>query len=70
MAGRRMVAALARPLGRLPAGVEPVGRGDRQQPDIAPVLGQQADGVDRLGRDRPRIGDDGPEALGPGFLSQ
>src|SRR5436309_745077 len=28
MAGRLVVAALARPLGRLPAGIEPVGRGD------------------------------------------
>ncbi len=30
--------ALARPLRRGPAGIEPVGRGDGQEADIAPVL--------------------------------
>ena len=51
-------AALAGPLRRRPAGVEPVGGGDGEQPDIAPVLGHQADRLDRLRRDRARIGDD------------
>ena len=51
-------AALARPLRRRPAGVEPVGRGDGEQADVAPVLGHQADRLDRLRRDRARIGDD------------
>ena len=51
-------AALARPLRRRPAGIEAVGRGDRQEADVAAVLGHQADGLDRLRRDRARIGDD------------
>ena len=51
-------AALAGALGRGPAGVEPVGRGDREQADIAAVLGHQPDRLDRLRRDRAGIGDD------------
>ena len=51
-------AALARALRRGPAGIEPVGRGDGEQADVAAVLGHQADGLDRLGRDGAGIGDD------------
>ena len=51
-------AALARALRRGPAGVEPVGRGDRQQPDVAAILRHQADRLDGLRRDRARVGDD------------
>ena len=51
-------AALARALRRGPAGVEPVGRGDGEQADVAAVLRHQADRLDRLGRDRAGIGDD------------
>src|SRR5215218_1789314 len=36
-------AALPRPLGRDPAGIEAVSRGDRQKTDVAPVLGYEAD---------------------------
>ena len=52
MALRVDEAALAGPGRRGPAGVEPVGRGDREQADVAPVLGHQPDRLDRLGRDR------------------
>ena len=58
MAARMDEAALARPLRRRPAGVEPVGGGDGEQADVAPVLGHEADRLDRLRRDRARIGDD------------
>ena len=51
-------AALAGALRGGPAGVEPVGRGHRQQADVAAVLGHEADRLDRLRRDRARIGDD------------
>ena len=51
-------AALAGALRRGPAGVEPVGRGDGEQADVAAVLGHQADRLDRLGRDRAGVGDD------------
>ena len=44
-------AALARAAGPGPAGIEPVGRGDRQKAHVAPVLRHQADGVDGFGRD-------------------
>ena len=43
---------------RRPAGIEPVGRGDREQADVAAVLADQAGRLDRLGRDRAGIGDD------------
>ena len=46
-------AALARALRGGPAGIEPVGRGDREQADIAAVLRHQADGLDRLRREAP-----------------
>jgi hypothetical protein len=49
---------LAGPLRRRPAGVEPIGGGDRDQPDVAPVLRHQADRLDRLRRDGAGIGDD------------
>ena len=62
-------AALARPLRRRPAGVEPVGRGDGEQPDVAAVLGHEPDRLDRLRRDRARVGDD-DLAFGPGWRSQ
>ena len=48
--------ALARPTGRGPAGIEPVGRRDRQQADIAAILRHQADGLYGLGRHRAAIG--------------
>ena len=51
-------AALAGALRRGPAGVEAVGRGDGEQADVAAVLAHQADGLDRLGRDRAGVGDD------------
>ena len=51
-------AALARPQRRGPAGVEPVGRGDGEEADVAAVLRHQPDRLDRLGRDRAGIGDD------------
>src|SRR4051812_21497591 len=35
MAARAGVATLARPLRRLPARIDPVGRGDGEQPDVA-----------------------------------
>ncbi|MFL5122036.1 MAG: hypothetical protein ACJ8C8_16435, partial [Microvirga sp.] len=35
--------ALAGPLRRRPAGVEPVGRGDGEKPDVAAVLGHEPD---------------------------
>src|SRR5258708_37382621 len=50
--------ALARALRRGPAGVEPVGRGDGKQADVAAVLGHQPDRLDRLRHHRPGIGDD------------
>ena len=54
MAARVDEAALARPLRRRPAGVEPVGRGDGEEPDVAPVLGHEPDRLDRLRRHRAR----------------
>ena len=51
-------AAFARALRRGPAGIEPVGRGDREQADVAPVLRHQADGGDRFRRDGAAIGHD------------
>ncbi len=51
-------AALARALRRGPAGVEPVGRGDGEQADVAAVLRHQPDRLDRLRRDRAGVGDD------------
>ena len=51
-------AALAGALRRGPAGVEAVGGGDGEQSDVAAVLAHQADGLDRLGRDRAGVGDD------------
>ena len=51
-------AALARAQCRGPAGVEPVGRGDGEQADVAAVLGHQPDRLDRFGRDRAGVGDD------------
>ena len=51
-------AALARAARRGPAGIEPVGRGDGEKPDIAAVFRHQADGLDRFRRDRAGIGDD------------
>jgi len=51
-------AALARALGRGPARVEPVGRGDGKQADVAAVLRHQPDRLDRLRHDRAGIGDD------------
>ena len=62
-------AAFARPQRGSPAGVEPVGRGDRQEADVAAVLRHQPDRLDRLGRDRAGIGDD-HLAFGPGSRSQ
>ena len=50
-------AALARALRRGPAGVEPVGRSDGEQADIAAILRHQPDRLDRFGRDRAGIGD-------------
>ena len=69
MRARMHQAALARALRRGPAGIEPVGRGDREQADVAAVLRHQADGLDRLRRDRAGIGDD-DLAFGPGLRSQ
>src|SRR5260370_21980868 len=51
-------AALARALGRGPARVEPVGRSDGKQADIAAVLRHQPDRLDRLRYDRAGISDD------------
>ena len=50
-------AALSRPLCRGPAGVEPVGRGDGEQPHVAAVLGHQPDRLDCLRHNRARVGD-------------
>ena len=50
--------ALARPARRRPAGIEAVGRCDREEADIAPVLGEEAGRRDRLRRHRTLIGDD------------
>ena len=58
------------PAGRGPAGIEPVGRGDGEQADVAPVLGHQADRLDRLRRHRAGIGDDDLRSSGPGLRSQ
>ena len=58
--------ALARALRGGPAGVEPIGRGDGEQADVATILGHQADRLDRLRRDRTRVGDD-HLAIRPGF---
>ena len=49
-------AALARPPCRGPAGIEPVGGGDREQPDVAAIFRHQPDRLDRFGRDRAGIG--------------
>ncbi len=51
-------AALARPLRRGPAGIEPVGRGDGEQAHVAAVLRHQPDRLDRLRCDRAGIGHD------------
>ena len=51
-------AVLAGTAGGGPAGIQPVGGGDGQEADIAPVLGHQPDGLDRFRRDGPGIGDD------------
>ena len=51
-------AALAGALRCRPAGIEPVGGGDREEADVAAVLGHQPDRLDRFGRDRAGIGDD------------
>ena len=51
-------AALAGPLRRGPAGIEPVGRGHREKADIAPILGDQPDRFDGFGRHSSGIGDD------------
>ena len=37
-----------------PAGIQPVGRGDGEQADVAAVFRHQADGLDCLGRDGAR----------------
>ena len=63
-------AAVAAQLSRRgPARMQPVGRGDRQQADVAPAFADQADGLDRLRRDRAGIGDH-DFAFGPGLRSQ
>ena len=49
---------LARPLRRGPAGIEPIGRGYGEQPDIAPVLRHQAHRLDRFRRHGAGIDDD------------
>ena len=59
------IAVLARALGRMPAGRQPVGRGHRQHADAASVLAQQPGRLDRLGRHRPGV-DDGKRAAGLG----
>ena len=55
---------------RGPAGVEPIGGGDREQPDVAPVLRHQPDRLDRLRRHRAGVGDDDLARSAPGFRSQ
>src|SRR6516225_6350074 len=52
------ICELARALRGGPAGIEPVGGGDGKEPDVAPVLRDQADRLYGLRRDRPGIGDD------------
>ena len=42
---------------RGPARMQPVGRGDRQQANVATAFADQADGLDRLRRHRAGIGD-------------
>ena len=49
-------AALARAHRRSPARVEPVRRGHGEQPHVAAILGDKARRLDRLRRDRARIG--------------
>src|SRR5689334_20030274 len=49
---------LARALRSGPAGIEAVGGGDSEEPDVAAVLRHQPDRLDRLRRDRARIGND------------
>ena len=58
MRARMNKAAFAGALRGGPAGIKPVGRRDREQADIAAVFRHQAYGLDRLRRDRARIGDD------------
>src|SRR5262249_48148710 len=58
-------AALAGPARRRPAGVEAVGGGDGEQADVSAVFRHQADGLDRLRRDRAGVGDDNL-TIGPG----
>ena len=50
--------ALTRALRRGPAGIEPVGRGDRKQADVAAIFRHQSDRLDGFGRHRAGIGDD------------
>lgn len=40
MACSILVSSLARPLGRMPAGIEPIGRGHGEQADVPPILSQ------------------------------
>ena len=42
-------AALARALRRSPAGIEPVGRRDREEANVSAILGHQSNGLDRYG---------------------
>ena len=58
MRARMYQATLARALRGGPARIEPVGRSDRQQSDIATVFRHQADGLDRFRRDRAGVSHD------------
>src|SRR6516225_12163303 len=50
--------ALASPARRSPAGIETVGRGDRQQADVAAILSHKSDRLNCFWRDRPGVGHD------------
>ena len=58
VASRMDEAVLACPLCGRPAGIQPVGRSDGEQADIAPVFRHEAYGFDRFRRQAAGIGDD------------
>ena len=51
-------ATFARALRGRPPGIEPVGRGDGEKADIAPVLGHQPDGGNRFRCNRAGVGNE------------